>query len=251
MPKKSAWFRIRVDADGIEAMEKVRDYLSLFPKLADRVQVRTATKVAQQGKVYLARLLGDRLNLPSAYIKSEIAVAKAFEGWDGGLLGRKLYAELLVRGDAIALYKYGALPKQPPRQVGLPIPGRKRASVLVSKITGRTVLRHAFLARFRSGHIGIFERDGVFDMRNTTKEVYRDFSRSYLDAAGRLQGRLKTRRVGGVLKEGIKELWGPRFTDYFQDDGQIYARFMDYIQERLETVFKQEFDYAVLHEAKA
>lgn len=107
-------------------------------KLIDRATVtalnRTITTVQSEAN----RKIRERYNLKAAAVKKQMRVGRASQS--------RLFAELVVSGRNIPLYEFAA------RQVG------KGVTVRVTKT--RKLVRTAFIARMKSGRVGVFARAG-------------------------------------------------------------------------------------------
>lgn len=119
------------------------DPAKLLPEASDR-EIKKITVVAinrsmATARTRFARRTAQELNLPVGTIRDEIKIEKA--NFD------KVSATLTIRRKPIRLIDYRGT-----RQIA------SGTSVLVSKSKGRERLKSTFIAKMKSGHVGVFER---------------------------------------------------------------------------------------------
>lgn len=105
----------------------------VLPQATARALNRTATTVRAQA----SRRIRERYNLKAGAIRAQMRISRANRG--------RLTAEVIASGRPIPLIEFSA------RQT--------RKGVSVQVIRGRRKVRlHAFVAKMRTGHVGVFER---------------------------------------------------------------------------------------------
>jgi len=112
---------------------------------------------------------------------------------------------------------------------------KKGVSVLVKTGGQRTILKHAFIATMRSGHVGVYWRED------------REFVAT--GAPAKLPA-----RAYGALPEGyrlpIKELYGPRVEDILAEAG-VMARIIELANERMKKNLEYETNYMLTQAARS
>jgi hypothetical protein len=160
--------------------------------------VRALNKTAMQARTAASQeVRAAGYNIKASAIKSSFTIQKASRG--------KLYVMLKSTGRPIALINYGARP------------GKNGVSVQVK--TGRTVLRHAFVATMPNGHRGVFERTG--------------------------KGHKKVVKNGKTIRSGlpIKELFGPSIPQSLANDA-VNKAIMAKIKQKFPQILKHELAFA-------
>ncbi|WP_419692229.1 phage tail protein [Burkholderia gladioli] len=183
---------VRADVKGITAA------MTRYVGEQQKAVVRALNKTAMQARTAAAvEVRSAGYNIKSSAIKKSFTIIRASRG--------NLVVVLKATGRPIALVNYGA------RQ------GKNGVSVQVK--TGRTVLRHAFIATMRNGHTGVFERKG-----NAHKKVMRN---------------------GKVFRSGlpIKELFGPSIPQSLANDS-VEKALMAKIREKFPQILRHEIAFA-------
>lgn len=183
---------VRADVKGITAA------MTRYVGEQQKAVVRALNKTAMQARTAAAvEVRSAGYNIKSSAIKKSFTIIRASRG--------NLVVILKATGRPIALVNYGA------RQ------GKNGVSVQVK--TGRTVLRHAFIATMRNGHAGVFERKG-----NAHKKVMRN---------------------GKVFRSGlpIKELFGPSIPQSLANDS-VEKALMAKIREKFPQILRHEIAFA-------
>ncbi len=135
--------------------------LALFgPKKVDRAQVRSLNLAARKGRVEASRLIRKKWNIKAGDVNRRLTVAaKARPG--------QLSTEIVARSRPFSLSYFGAKYYR-----GTTVQTRKssrrlkrasgRSGVYVQILRGgaQTHLPHAFMIGLKSGHVGVFERQG-------------------------------------------------------------------------------------------
>lgn len=105
---------------------------------------RALNRSADSGKVAMAREMSRDLGMKVSDVRDQVTVVPAHT--------QKLVAQLMTSGKRIPLIKFGAKG---------PMPSRGRGKGVTYRIgRARRTLPNAFLARMRSGHVGVFQRSG-------------------------------------------------------------------------------------------
>jgi len=150
---------------GIDALEDA----------VERATVSSLNKLGNLGITASTKAITKEYNIKTAPVKDGIKLERARR--ETTRKAARMFAAIRATGRAFPLFAFGGRPTTPASQAGIPrtasaktaaaerrlkakgaYPGRKRASVRVRKQTGRATLKHAFVARMKSGHTGIFER---------------------------------------------------------------------------------------------
>lgn len=140
----------------IEGIKHTTGRLSHLPHIVEKATVSALNKIGAQGMTATRREVTREYNIKQKDLKGNIKLIRARRGTKSR--EGRLFAIISVTGKSIPLYKFAAKPKEPPVQKGIPVKRRKPVTVKVKKTGGRKRLSHAFVARMRSGHVGIFTR---------------------------------------------------------------------------------------------
>jgi len=100
------------------------------------------------------------VNLPAKAVKSTFTLQFATT--------QRLEACLISTGKSVPLVHYGARPKRPVHEGGRR--PKRGVSVLVKRERGRKTISGSFVARMKSGHLGVFRRKGP--ARRPIKQLY-------------------------------------------------------------------------------
>jgi hypothetical protein len=109
-------------------------------KVIEAAAVRSLNRAATTVRAEASRRIRDRYNLKVSVIKNDLRLVRARRG--------ELEAQVIARGAPIPLIQFGA------RQT------RAGVSVQVVRSNPRSILRRVFVARMKSGHVGVYERRG-------------------------------------------------------------------------------------------
>jgi hypothetical protein len=113
--------------------------------------VRALNRAIDSAKVAAAREVAGDMGLPVSRVRDQIIVRRAARGHAS--------ASLRASAERIPLYHFKASPKEPP--------SRGRGRGVTARVKGTRVLyRGAFVARMRSGHVGVFRRLGAGERRS-------------------------------------------------------------------------------------
>lgn len=123
---------------------RARELLAQFGDLVKPAVMRGINRAAEGLPKYITHSLRGEYNLPASRIRRTFAVRRASVG--------DLLATVRSTSGAMPLYLFGARPSKPGRSTG--------AGVAVD-VQGRKIVEGGtFVARMKSGHIGVFKRTG-------------------------------------------------------------------------------------------
>jgi len=129
-----------------EAFERVKLILHGVPNGAEKALYGIISRATTTIKKVSLQGITTVYDIKPGAIKENTAIKLKTQKADGGVVGTIHYS-----GVRIPLYRFAVSPKQP-RQ-GATVRARQRRD------RAMTVFQNAFVARMRSGHVGIFERD--------------------------------------------------------------------------------------------
>ncbi|MCA8045490.1 phage tail protein [Burkholderia arboris] len=182
---------VRADVKGVTTS------LNRYIGEQQKAVVRALNKTAAQARTAAAvEVRAAGYNIKSSAVKNSFMIQRATRG--------NLVVVLKATGRPVALINYGA------RQ------GKGGVSVQVK--TGRTVLRHAFIATMPNGHRGVFERTG-----STHKKVIKN---------------------GKVRRSGlpIRELFGPSIPQSLANES-VQKALMKKIREKFPQILRHELAF--------
>jgi len=172
-------------------------YASLIKKLQvlatekeiNKAITKAAKKAASEARKETLSLIPGAYTIPVSEVKSSIKV-QAIRGSNPGAIMR-------ITSGVFSLYEFGGVT---PREVMPPSKGPVRAAV---KQGGGSELGHAFIAKMKGGHIGVFERE--------------ETKRKSMDSHGRTYNKIKKngKWVENKAHVHIQELFGPSVPGMF------------------------------------
>ncbi len=155
------------EAAGQAAIERAKALLADIPDGADKAMKAAMSRTVQRLRSDANRAIQEKYDITDAGIRSEKNVRVRYSYQNG------VQATVTFSGRKIPLYRFGgAYPKVPTQDIAA---GRKPVQVRGAwtmqyqgvaarghqfQDTGPTQFMDAFVARMKSGHIGIFERTG-------------------------------------------------------------------------------------------
>lgn len=181
---------VKIDAAALNRVKVLLgDIKNGYAKALSGAINKTLTTVKVQAK---ARI-GNELNLKASRIEEDLSIDKANYS--------KLYGKLVASGEPIGLINFGVNQTQ------------KGVSVKVKKSGGRSLLKHAFIAKGRGASVG---KDG-----NTKKHVFwRD--RDDIPAPKKLQigkaAKISWDKMPKNIRYPLYRLTGPRIEDILDDN---------------------------------
>lgn len=146
----------------VEGAEEMKRRIRATPKIIINARRSAVNKIASQAMTQTKKVIREIYNIKSKDMAPYLKIQKA--------KSNQTYAILEASGRPIPLYKFGARPVMPVEQKGIPVRGRKPVTVKVKRKGARKIIRHGFVARMRSGHMGIFERVGTASL--PIRELY-------------------------------------------------------------------------------
>lgn len=133
------------------------------PRVVEKATASALNKLGRQGATAAKRSITDTYNVKSGDAATAITVTPAKASYSGR--DPQLFVAITARGDRLGLHKFGGLPALPPNQKGVPVSRRKTPTVKILKKAPRRPVtpdkntgHGPFVARMRSGHVGIFVR---------------------------------------------------------------------------------------------
>ncbi|MBW2631063.1 MAG: phage tail protein [Deltaproteobacteria bacterium] len=146
----------------IEGLEDLQKKLKGLPRVTEKATVSALNKLASQANTQAKRAVVSEYRIRTKdlnpFIKLFRASAKA---------GGKFYARIQATGYPFPLMKFDARTSASiakkgsvPPQKGIPVKNRKAVYVRIKKKQGKKKVGHAFYAKMKSGHVGIFKREG-------------------------------------------------------------------------------------------
>lgn len=129
------------------------------------------------------------------------------------LSGNEIVGSITYSGGVIPLYKFNVTPKKPTY-------GKKQVNASVMRMGSQVVFENAFTAQMKNGHLGVFERKGIWKMstRNNSKKE----------------------TPNNEHTEKMKELFGPSVPKMIEN-----ANVMKTAEERVNEVINQRIDHEI------
>ena len=154
-----------------------------------KVVTRALNKTARGARTDAVTLIRQELNLKAKDIRSGLSVRRATWG--------KPTATLVAKGKhGVPLIKFGPRPSKPEARKP-----EKGVSVQIKKRGGRPTFKGSFVARMKSGHVGVFTRARKGSPRLPIKELFGVGFIAYMKR-GALQRRL-ARRIDSRLQKNL------------------------------------------------
>jgi hypothetical protein len=145
-----------IDID-FKAVNKLITKLKCTATKVQEAKQTAIRQVATETKNNWAKLIGEELNLPMENINQAIYARVTVTGFNVSVNRRRLPFST-PRSGSIPLVRFQ--PKQ----------DSTGTSVLIKKTRGSQHVRHAFMARMKTGHVGVFLRRG--SKRTPVKQLY-------------------------------------------------------------------------------
>ena len=160
--------KIAIEQVGKQSVERAELLLAGIPGAIDKALRSSVSRAAQKVRSQSSKRIRERYAISAANLRLEqnVRISYSYSPGDG------MDASILFRGSKIPLHRYdGASPAGPTYDQSQLVPvhtstGWRMASPGVAAAghqlrgTAPTKFQDAFVARFRSGHVGIFERTG-------------------------------------------------------------------------------------------
>ena len=136
---------IQITAEQIERVELI---LSNVPKGAEKAVTSVIQRANSTVRSETVKGIAGVYAISKQNIRAETTIKVRTQKADGGVVGTVSFA-----GYKIPLYRFNVSPTLPVQ--------RATVSAAVMKDSGRTPFAEAFIAKMKSGHTGMFERDGT------------------------------------------------------------------------------------------
>ena len=162
---------VKVESAGKETLDRAERLLAGIEGGMDKAVREALSRAVSHLRANSAKAIRERYAISAANIRAGENVKVSYDYRNGPM------AAVMFYGQKIPLYRYdGAAPAQPTpdtsKWVEAMVNGMYRwvhPSVAARghqlKTTSPTQFRHAFTARMKSGHVGIFERTGEVDSK--------------------------------------------------------------------------------------
>jgi len=148
-----------IEVGKIEGFGDVERKLRKLPHIARKASVSAVNKLGTQGTSKAKKRVREWYNIKLKDLKGAIVLVRAQSA--SKFRDERVFSMVRGLGDPLPLIKFGALPKQPPNQKGVPIRRRRPVTVKVLRQGPRQVVPHAFVASLRSTALpNIFMRKG-------------------------------------------------------------------------------------------
>ena len=132
-----------------EIMEQARRMLTSVAKGMETALARAANRTAQGTKTQMVRHARARFDITAGDVRKTLWVKKA-------KVGGNAESEVVSRGRPTPIKRFKVTPKAPSAGQGKSPSRRRRVRISVGKKS--VVLDRAFVARMRSGYVGVFQR---------------------------------------------------------------------------------------------
>lgn len=197
------------------AAQGVKEIATALEKLPGKgmvvVQTRAINKVLPGARVDGSKLVRQVLKLRQKDVRPKFTITRATH--------RRPYGYVRISSHPVPLSRYPFWPKNPPRQKGVPVKNRKNTSIHILQRGQRKTVHSGFVARMKSGHVGVFMREG--DKRA-----------------------MKSGNYQGEVKQPIRELHGPGPGPYFRRN-VMQRRFGRRVIKRLHKSLNHELNYYI------
>ena len=135
--------------------------LAMIPDAAPKAITAAINKGVARANTLIKRNIAQIYNIKQKDIAKSLRVEKgrptnSTQFWLSHTGKNYLAGGVIASGYRVAWSKFGMRPKEPPKQLGVKIENREKISVQILKKGRRVTLNHPFMARMKSGHIGIF-----------------------------------------------------------------------------------------------
>ena len=157
---------IDIQATTDETFRHVQEVLAGIPGGIDKAVKSAMTRTVQNLRTNSGRVIRERYDISQKNIRADENIKVSYTYLNG------VQAHIIFWGHKIPLYRYGgAKPKEPTPDVSRRVAAKINGKWLLSNpgvaasghqlnSTSPTKFDDAFVARMKSGHIGIFERTG-------------------------------------------------------------------------------------------
>lgn len=160
--------KVSIEQVGKNSLERAELLLAGFPGAVDKALRSAISRTAQRVRSQSAKRIQERYAISAANLRMEenAKVSYSYSPGEG------MEASILFRGRKIPLHRYdGASPAGPTYDRSSKVPVHTSSGWIMAspgvqasghqlRSTSPKKFEDAFVARFRSGHVGIFERTG-------------------------------------------------------------------------------------------
>lgn len=142
----------------LKGVDKALERLTTIPKGVQKAANTAINRTAISARAISSREIVKHYNVKVTDVKRTMIVKRSSR--------KSLEAEIISKGGVIALSKYKVTPKVVQHKGNKNKPLR----VAVKKGSGQKIIRGAFMAQFKSGHLGVVRRRG--EKRFPVQELY-------------------------------------------------------------------------------
>ena len=146
MATRNTYLELGIDTS---ELDRARKLLSGIPWGAEKATYRALNKAARRANTRTVQSICKSYNIRPGAVRAKLTLSLATR--------YKFNAQLGLRGSPLELMKFAVTPKKPPSQKGKR-PEARTQTVAGVKFGTRHVLPHAFVARMKNGHVGIYSR---------------------------------------------------------------------------------------------
>lgn len=144
---KDSFFRISVDSHDLDRASVA---LRQIKGGVEKATMRALNRASMGAKTEIVRQAKAEYHVKTSRVRETLTVKKASMA--------RLEASVHSRGARLPLSRFRLRPQSPPNQAGIRVASRRRIKAAVKRSTTPVRFDRAFIARFRSGHVGAFQR---------------------------------------------------------------------------------------------
>lgn len=146
------------------------------------VSARAVNKTLRGARTDASKMIRQELHLKARDVRRKLTTKPAPYGRNTGY--KSATGILNIGARPVPLARYPFRPTSPPSQKGVSVSNRKPTTVHVLKRGARKKVQSGFVAKMKSGHVGVFMRDGE-------------------------KRKMQSGRFAGKKRQPIRELYGP------------------------------------------
>jgi len=194
---------VHISMEG-DRLEEAKFFLRELPDKMGIAASRALNRTVQGVRAETVRQVRQRYFVQARRVRETMKISKASPG--------RLEAILVSRGGNLPLSRFRVNPKAPVRQRGVRVSARRRIRVANLKTTSPVRLDRAFVARWRTGHVGVYQWGKGKSKDRVLKEKYgpsvpgmagsENVSGFILGKAQDRMGRELSHEIGRLLEEG-------------------------------------------------
>lgn len=193
---------VQVELQDAGLLKRAENLLGSIPEESERAARSATARAAAHLRTNSAKAIRQRYDIAAGQVKANQRVSIRYSTQNG------LQAEVKFAGGRIPLYKYGGAGPSGPQVDGsrlVPVMIRGQWRMAHPSVAGRghqlnstaaVTFEHAFVARMKSGHVGLFERSG-----EKLSEIM----------GGSVLGMLGNQEVSEWLAQEAAEKWAQRY----------------------------------------